>query len=737
MDLEVAFSADEINKAFDEADKKLPRHHDGKKRRIRIKGEIPSKLSHGSFIKIAGTVYATFPAECATSLNAYNTGILGEGSFGVVRLAMDRNQNWYALKVGYQQPSDNELDEAKISYDLGLAINKSPFIRMRHSYKEHKDRRWLKKYYVVQRYMGTDLFSHMQLTRGMPDNKRISLAIKICDQVKKLHSGELSKKGKGYAHRDLKPENITIDSDGEVHLIDYGFATSSVDHQPKDKAGTALYQPTTEYGNYTHKQLDELALKRVLFLSKNDIEDVLRSKGYPAEKLEKKVETEYKFFRKTSILTLDMLNKYDLNTILSTDFSKKDTSIDDLILKLEHAYKKSINPLINPVNDIESIIAKIDNTFLYRTVDGNTYFQEICQQDIKIAAKMLCHLDARVVEKIFAAGNPLKLVKNINIVSSVASLYQDSLLIGLIRAESPFADIIIFDPVYAGDLGHPVVVDYLNKRPSIKSSLGCQVNISVDQATQSQPVKGEDLSTNILQEAEDANLDGKMINDIESQVRKIKESKQQHPFVKLFNRIGRASYRQKIIDVLNQGQICQQMASSQPKLLLSTLHALSNQVSQLNWPQAFDYPSQPNSDYLKIALLNPYAQIKHHEDGIFIRFDSTQSNGPLKVTNEQLSEIDQDPQFMTILGTILKLDIPAKSMHQSSGPLMVNESLPMTSQEFENVEKTVEKENRNDKNPGLSRNEDLLLSSCSSVLTATSDSTTDSNEDITSSSPTK
>ena len=47
--------------------------------------------------------------------------------------------------------------------------------------------------------------------------KRLDIAKKLVDEVKKAHSSRL-------AHRDLKPTNLMFDANGEVALIDFGIA---------------------------------------------------------------------------------------------------------------------------------------------------------------------------------------------------------------------------------------------------------------------------------------------------------------------------------------------------------------------------------------------------------------------------------------------------------------------------------------------------------------------------------
>lgn len=232
-----------------------------------------------SFIKVNGKPNILMLA----SEKGFN--VLGKGTSGKVKLAIDPHQNIYAIKIspkistrrfsgGLQYNTFFKLAEAenRKSKDLRSAPDADLLTRV----VDNKS-----KIYAVQYYLGETLSKKLR-RNDLSFNQRMDLAIKIASKVHELHTGSLSQTGQCYAHCDLKPDNITIDEKGEVHLVDLGSAVAITDHAAYELKGTPLYFPInsdqlfeSDSAKKAQEILDEngpvfcdlIALKRILFLS--------------------------------------------------------------------------------------------------------------------------------------------------------------------------------------------------------------------------------------------------------------------------------------------------------------------------------------------------------------------------------------------------------------------------------------------------------------------------------------
>jgi serine/threonine protein kinase len=106
-------------------------------------------------------------------------------------------------------------------------------------------------------------------SHSLDDNQRLSLAINACLVVDRVYSGQDSNSGTPYAHLDIKPENFVMDENGNIRLVDFGFAHDHPEEiNAKPNRGTLVYMPDFKrYQNgLTRKQFDMVALRRTLFM---------------------------------------------------------------------------------------------------------------------------------------------------------------------------------------------------------------------------------------------------------------------------------------------------------------------------------------------------------------------------------------------------------------------------------------------------------------------------------------
>jgi serine/threonine protein kinase len=184
---------------------------------------------------------------------------LGEGTFGIVKLAEDADGNQYALKTSKSNQSTDNDAEARALYDLGVlqGVVKSP----------RPDSRV--KHVTAMKYLGKSLKAHLRDTESLETKDQFDIAIKVLDCIYRLHEGFTSSKGIKRAHLDIKPENLCIDDDGNISLIDYGFSAELPASTAHPGKGTPRYVPAyAAHKSEKYELYDAFAAQRVLWLPK-------------------------------------------------------------------------------------------------------------------------------------------------------------------------------------------------------------------------------------------------------------------------------------------------------------------------------------------------------------------------------------------------------------------------------------------------------------------------------------
>lgn len=207
--------------------------------------------------------------------------ILGVGSYGKVKLAVDKNGNLYALKI------QTEYEPLAPPY---MPLNKQTNIFMSEErygknvqfiYDQTRSRTLegpTVKSYTITYYGGPTLSSALTSPKPLSLEEKVSITRRLCWTVEKLHKGYLSQDGKGIIHCDLKPANILYDKyTNKLMLIDYGLA---VDADTKGVLyGTYQYTPVlhgldpfitdVRYANRVRDMgtgLDVFSLKRIIHM---------------------------------------------------------------------------------------------------------------------------------------------------------------------------------------------------------------------------------------------------------------------------------------------------------------------------------------------------------------------------------------------------------------------------------------------------------------------------------------
>jgi len=178
--------------------------------------------------------------------------LLGEGGFGAVYKVIDPTGAEYALKILTEPDPEILADEVKSMYVLSRFPSCVPELACYIDAFTFVDDDGIKKYGIVTSYIdGMDLHSCAMSHGGTftPEEAMWILGwlVRVVDNLHRL----------GFVHRDIKPQNIMIDTDGNLHLIDFGIScTTDPSMSPivrcrGDSAGTIVFlSPEILEGSY-------------------------------------------------------------------------------------------------------------------------------------------------------------------------------------------------------------------------------------------------------------------------------------------------------------------------------------------------------------------------------------------------------------------------------------------------------------------------------------------------------
>jgi serine/threonine protein kinase len=157
--------------------------------------------------------------------------LLGEGSYGVVKLA-SYNNNKVAVKIlECGQPHSTEFDECEDEKNIMQKLKdlKVPNVVQLHGYDVK-----IPNYFIVMDYMSHgSLDDNIKSADPFAWSKRYNIIYDIAVAVKYLHKH-------GMLHRDIKGANILLDANDNAKLSDFG-ATKDIHYDDGYIFGTAPY----------------------------------------------------------------------------------------------------------------------------------------------------------------------------------------------------------------------------------------------------------------------------------------------------------------------------------------------------------------------------------------------------------------------------------------------------------------------------------------------------------------
>ncbi|KAE9556604.1 hypothetical protein FO519_000010 [Halicephalobus sp. NKZ332] len=180
--------------------------------------------------------------------------VLGEGTFGEVVLAVDRNDPSIAVAVKRisLRGMDNEaVKQVKKEALLQRAVNKHKnilkYISMRTVGNEMIE-------FYLEYAGGGELFDQIEPDVGIEPVRAQDYFRQILDGLQYLHSN-------GIAHRDIKPENLLLDENNVLKISDFGMATifkhNGSERLLTTKCGTLPYAaPEVLDGDYRGEPVD-------------------------------------------------------------------------------------------------------------------------------------------------------------------------------------------------------------------------------------------------------------------------------------------------------------------------------------------------------------------------------------------------------------------------------------------------------------------------------------------------
>lgn len=173
-----------------------------------------------------------------------NSHILGQGSFGEVRLArhLITNQTRVVKIIYLKDKTEEEKIKIIHEIDILMTLDHPNIVKLYEYFVSYKA-----IFMILEYLQGGELFDKIIESKNFTESIAKKYMFEILQGVNYLHT-------KNIVHWDLKPENILFNSQGVLKLVDFGTSKSVTKSQMKNIYGTAYYiAPEILYGSYDIK----------------------------------------------------------------------------------------------------------------------------------------------------------------------------------------------------------------------------------------------------------------------------------------------------------------------------------------------------------------------------------------------------------------------------------------------------------------------------------------------------
>ena len=158
--------------------------------------------------------------------------VLGQGSFGVVRLAHHKITGHKVAIKTYEKSrmsAPGQLKRCRQEIRLMEKLNHANAIRLFETFETHK-----RVHLVMEACTGGNLCSYVKSKKRLAEAEAVRIFHQLSMGIEYLHNNRI-------VHRDVKLENVLFDSERNVKLVDFGFSVFVGERRLKVFCGTPSY----------------------------------------------------------------------------------------------------------------------------------------------------------------------------------------------------------------------------------------------------------------------------------------------------------------------------------------------------------------------------------------------------------------------------------------------------------------------------------------------------------------